>query len=174
MKQIIAMCILLVLINPAFTIQCGDEMPDDVEYDCNDSEADDALLKNNTFYATIKETMTSKNYSNYDRYLKFPERVDCIIDDLKTKNAISTLDDSTYEFVQSEEDEKFEITFKNITITMQYLERMIQDASFDCQGMNTFRIMFIIFLVVITIVCLGLCIRVRLIKRVKWSSVEQQ
>jgi hypothetical protein len=173
MKQLIAICVFLALINSALSKQtaCGDE-PEDVEYDCVESSGDNAQ-DSDAFYAAIKATMTSKNYTNYDRYVDYPDRVVCIVEDLKAKNAIATLNSTTFEFSELD-DNKVEVTFTNITVTMHSLERMIQDASFDCQGMNTARMVFIVFLVILSIVCIALCIRVRLLRRVKWSSVEQQ
>jgi hypothetical protein len=178
MSQLFATCVLLLaIVNTSVQSNCGD-VPADVEYadDCTPSEIIDAQIKNETFYAAIRDTLTNSSYKHHEKYFNNSQLVDCIVGKLNETEAIASLDDSTFEFSEAEEDGKLEVTFLDIDDTMNSLERMIEDASSACQPgtANIALMVSIVFLVILAVVCVAVCIGVRLVKRVKWSAVQQQ
>ncbi|XP_070492340.1 bromodomain-containing protein DDB_G0278469-like [Chironomus tepperi] len=111
----------------------------------------------NLFYDAIKTTLTSTNYTNAYRYVKHPERVECMIAEMRKHRVMDKINATSYSF--SEHEAKFE--FRNVTTFMYDLEREIQDANFDCTGMGNTRIYILILIAILAVVLLVLYIRRR-------------
>ncbi|KAL7042794.1 hypothetical protein ACKWTF_001284 [Chironomus riparius] len=114
----------------------------------------------NLFYDAIKTTLTSTNYRNAYRYVKHPERVECMITQMRKSKVMDKINKESFVFKKNIEQEvKFE--FRNVTTFMYDLEREIQDANFDCTEMGNTRIYVLIFVALLAIVLLVLYIRRR-------------
>lgn len=114
----------------------------------------------NLFYDAIKATLTSSNYSNGYRYVKHPERVDCMITEMRNSKVMDKINKESYFFDKNtEHDVKLE--FRNVTTFMYDLERVIQDANFDCTQMGNTHIFIIIIVAVLAVVLLIAFIRRR-------------
>jgi hypothetical protein len=114
----------------------------------------------NLFYDAIKTTLTSKNYTNAYRYVKHPERIECMIADMRKSNVMDKISNKTYVFKKNNEQE-VEFEFRNVTTFMYDLEREIQDANFFCTHMGNSRIYILIAIAVLAVVLLVLYIRRR-------------
>lgn len=177
--------LILMFVNLSIQSQttCGPP-PGDTEYDdeCENSIAINittttvAPIKtsDNFFYEKIKETLISKNYTNYKRFVNNPDLVNCIVDDLETKDAIKGVNETFYEFLKNDLNETTQVLVRNVTGLMEQLEIGIQDANFECQGFNTGRTVFLIFLLLLSIVCVGLCINSRRTKKDKWNDQDYE
>jgi len=114
----------------------------------------------NLFYDAIKTTLMSENYTNAYRFVKHPERIECMITDMRKSKVMDKISNKTYVFEKNAEHEvKFEL--RNVTTFMYDLERDIQDSNFYCTHMGNSRIYIFIFVAILAVVLLVLYIRRR-------------
>lgn len=112
------------------------------------------------FYNAIKTTLMSENYTNAYRFVKHPERIECMITDMRKSKVMDKISNKTYVFESNAKHEvKFEL--RNVTTFMYDLERDIQDANFYCTHMGNSRIYILIFVAILAVILLVLYIRRR-------------
>ena len=80
-----------------------------------------------------------------------------MINEMRKDNLYEETSNVTYDVTRINEDElEYIIVFSNLTSLINNLERVIQDANFECTNMKIVRICIFIFIAILAIVLLGI------------------
>lgn len=112
------------------------------------------------FYTAVHSTMTSKDYQNHERFINNPEKLDCIVKDMRDNNAMSRVD-SSYFTIEIDDQHKEKLSFQNVTLVMDSLEKLIEDGNFKCTGMTGLRSVLLISVLVVCAACIVIIMRRR-------------